>query len=110
MERQWRTMGNDTRKLLDKMPRNYAFYALQHSVNVRNTLPLKHQPDACPLSLFTGKKPYAGHFRVWGCTVYAKVFNPITKMANRAVRCVYLGRAPDQTGDLCFDASTRKMH
>ena len=110
MERQWRTMCLETRKCLHNMPRNYAWYALQHTVQVRNTLPLRNNVDQCPLSLFTGSKPSAAHFRVWGCTAYAKVINPITKMADRAIRGIHLGCAPNQTGYLFFDPSTRKLH
>ena len=110
MERQWRTMAAATIKMLhmSKLPRNYAWYALRQSVDVRNTLPLKGQMDACPLLLFTGKKPAAGHFRVFGCVVYAKVFlNRASKMSDQAVRCVHLGRAPNQTG---YDPAIKVSH
>lgn len=74
MERQWRTMANATRGLLvkSKLPKNYAWYALQQSVLVANTLPLKHNPDNCSYSLFTGTKPSASGFRVFGCVAYVK--------------------------------------
>ena len=112
MERQWRTMGEETVKLLDKskLTRNYAWYALRQSVDVRNTLPLKGDPNNCALSLFTGRKPSASHFRVFGCVVYAKVFDRITKMSNQAVRCVHLGRAENQSGYYCYDPATKRMH
>ena len=112
MERQWRTMASATVKMLhkSKLTRNYAWYALKQSVDVRNTLPLKGRPDDCPLSLFTGKKPSAAHFRVFGCAVYAKVFNRISKMSDQAVRCIHLGRAPNQSGYLCYDPATKRMH
>ena len=43
MERQWLTMGNDTRANMteSKLPRNYVWYALSDSVDKRNTLPIK---------------------------------------------------------------------
>ena len=44
------------------------------------------------------------------CVVYAKVFDRMSKMSDQAVRCVHLGRAPNQTGYLCFDPATRCMH
>jgi hypothetical protein len=111
MERQWGTMTNDTRGLLEKskLPRNYAWYALQQAVAVRNTLPLKDNWDECPLSILTGKKPSASHFRVFGCVVYCKVFDRVTKMANQAVRCIHLGRAPNQSGYLCYNPESKKM-
>ena len=95
-------MGNDTRAQMEKrkMPHNFAWYALRHSVDVANTLPFDSNPDACPLSVFTGSKPHAAHFRVWGCVAYAKhcsLYDRVTKMANQAVvRVVHLGRAPNQ--------------
>ena len=105
-------MGNATRAMMQhaKLPRNYAWYALRQSVAVRNTLPISSDPDACPHSRFTGSKPSASQFRVWGCVAYAKVYDRVTKMANQAVRCVHLGRAPNQSGYLCYEPRTRTMH
>ena len=99
MERQWRTMANDTRAMLNtsKLPRNYCWYALRQSVAVRNTLPIETDPSTCALSLFTGSKPPAGHFRVFGCVVYAKIYDRMHKMSNQAVCCVHLGSAPGGT-------------
>ena len=112
MERQWRTMGSEAVKMLhkSKLPRNYAWYALAQSVAVRNTLPLSEDPDNCPLSLFTGIKPKASQFRVWGCVVYAKVFDRVTKMSNQAVRCINLGPAPNQSGYICYEPETKRIH
>ena len=112
MERQWRTHGNATRAMLQKsrLPRNFAWYALAQSVKVRNTLPIADKPDECPYSLFTGKKPSASQFRVFGCVCYAKIYDRVTKMSNEAVRCVNLGPAPNQSGVIAYDVSTRKRH
>lgn len=63
--------------------------------------------SACPLSLFTGSKPPAAHFRVWGCVGYFKVHNPITKMADRAVRGIHLGSVPH--GYRMLDPAMRKV-
>ena len=111
MERQWRSMGDDARRCMigKRVPRNYAWYALRHSVAVANTLPISSAPDSCALSLFTGKKPNASRFRVWGCVVYAKVYNRVTKMSDQAVRCIHLGLANDQTGYLCYEPESRKL-
>jgi hypothetical protein len=111
MERQWRTMGGDTRSMLNEsnLPRNYAWYALKQSVDVRNTLPFGDSPDQCPLSIFCGGiKPNASQFRAWGCVAYAKVFDRVTKMADQAVRCVHLGR--NDSGYLCYDPAAKRMH
>ena len=111
MERQWRTLSNATRALLQNasLPRNFAWYAFQQAAFVNNTLPLKGHPDECSLSRFTGNKPSVAHVRVFGCVAYAKVYNRVTKMANQAVRCLYLGPAPNQAGSICFEPSTRKL-
>ena len=112
MERQWRTMGNDTRKMLQhsKLPRNYAWYALYTSVQVGNTLPHKDNPNVCSHLLFTGHKPDVQSFRVWGCMMYAQLYDPITKQANRALRLVHLGRAPNQPGYIGVDPETKAVH
>eukprot|EP00966_Prymnesium_polylepis_P052867 1224635-Prymnesium_polylepis.1 len=69
MERQWRDMGNDTRTLMchAKLPKNYAWYALEESVRVANTLPIKGNTSKCAHLLFTGHRPTVTTFRVWGC-------------------------------------------
>ena len=112
IERQWRTLGNATRAMLSKskLPRNYAWYAFAQATDVNNTLPHSDNPNECSYSLFTGAKPSAAHYRVWGCVAYAKIYNPLTKMADRAVRGVHLGRAPNQSGYLVYEPQTRKMH
>ena len=111
MERQWRTMGSETVKLLEKsnLPRNFAWYALNQTVSVRNTLPIRGDVTNCPLSLFTGVKPNASQFRVFGCVVYAKIYNRTSKMSNQAVRCLHLGRAPNQSGYICLEPTTQRM-
>jgi hypothetical protein len=111
-ERMWRTMGNDTRACMQhaRLPRNYCWYALRHGVDVRNTLPLKRDPTLCAYKLFTGRTPNVMGFRVWGCVVYAKLMHPLTKMANRAVRCVHLGRAQSGPGYVCYDPAGQRVH
>ena len=112
MERQWRTMGECTRSLLNaaKLPRTYAGYALMHAVAVNNTLPLKSDPETCALSIYAGSKPNAAHFRVFGCVVYCKLYDRITKMSNQAVRCIHLGCAPNQTGYVCYEPETKRVY
>lgn len=109
IERQWRTLGNATRAMLSKskLPRNYAWYAFAQATDVQNTLPHADNVNECSYSLFTGNKPSASHFRVWGCVAYAKIYNPLTKMADRAIRGVHLGHAPNQSGYLVYEPQTR---
>ena len=111
MERQWRTMANDTRSCMhrSRMSKNYAWYALQHVVQVANTLPKAGWPSTCAHKIFTGRAPMVTGFRVFGCMMYAQVFNPISKMADRAVRCIHLGRLPNQPGYLGLDPETGKL-
>ena len=110
-ERQWGVMGNDTRRLLNvsKLPRNFAWYALRHSVDVRNTLPLRDDPTQCPYKLFLKRTPNVMNLRVWGCMVYPKIMHTATKMANRSVPCIHLGRCPTQPGYLAYNPATGKV-
>ena len=91
MERQWRSMASGSRKSLHhgNIPCNYCWYALDESVAVANTLPIQGNESKCPRLLFTGKKPNVTRFRVMFCMMYAQVYDPLTKMANRAVRCIH---------------------
>jgi hypothetical protein len=112
MERQWRTMGNDTRALLEhsKLTRNYAWYALSESVQVANTLPIAGNETQCAHKLFTGHTPNVTHFRVFGCMMYAKIYDPVTKMANRAMRGIHLRRCTHQPGYEMLEPETGKVH
>ena len=112
MERQWRSMASDSRKSLHhgNIPRNYCWYALDESVAVANTLPIHGNQSKCPHLLFTGKKPNVTKFRVMFSMMYAQVYDPLTKMANRAVRCIHLGRCRNQPGYLGLDPETGKLH
>ena len=49
-------------------------------------------------------------FRVMFSMMYAQVYDPLTKMANRAVRCIHLGRCRNQPGYLGLDPETGKLH
>ena len=110
-ERQWRVMGNDTRRLLNhsSLPRNFAWYALRHSVDVRNTLPLRGDTSNCPYKLFLKRTPNVMSLRVWGCMVYPKIMHTAHKMANQSLPCIHLGRCPTQPGFLCYDPAARKL-
>ena len=47
--------------------------------------------------------------KVFGCTVYAHISSPQSKLAPRAERCIFIGYASSQKGYKCFNPSTKKF-
>ena len=109
MERQWRTMGNDTRHslALSGLPAGYYYYLLKAAVQASWSIPINAAET--PWSRFTGKPAPALYLRVPGCLAYYKVLKPANKMAMRARRAVHLGRAEDQPAYLLLDIESRSI-
>ena len=109
MERQWRTMGNDTRHALalSRLPAGYYYYLLKAAVQASWSIPINGSET--PWSRFTGKHAPAQSLRVPGCLAYYKVLKPGTKVAMRARRAVHLGRAEDQPAYILLDIETRSI-
>ena len=109
MERQWRTLGNDTRHALSLsgMPAGYYYYFLKAAVQASWSIPLNSQET--PWQRFTGKPAPARYLRVPGCLAYYKVVHPPSKMSMRARRAIHLGRAWDQPAYILLDIETRSI-
>ena len=107
MERQWRTIANDTRHVLavSRMPSSYWWYAMRGAVAASWSIPLN--AEETPWSRLTGHKPSASKYRVIGCLAYYKVRHPSSKAEMRARAAIHLGLAEDQAGYLFYDLESR---
>ena len=65
--------------------------------------------NAGGVPLFTGRPADTSGCRPFGCISYPKVYNPVTKAADRAIRCVYLGPSWDQPGGIHYHPPTRRV-
>ena len=107
MERQWRTIANDTRHVLAvaRLPLSYWWYAMRGSVAASWAIPLN--AEETPWSRFTGRKPSSLKYKVIGCLAYYKAREVSSKAEMRGRAAVYLGLAEDQSGHLFLDVESR---
>ena len=107
MERQWRTIANDTRHVLAvaRLPSSYWWYAMRGSVAASWAIPFNGSET--PWFRWAGRKPSALKYKVIGCLAYYKVRAPSSKAEMRGRAAVYLGLAEDQAGHLFIDIETR---
>lgn len=62
---------------------------------IRNRTPVGPEGKT-PEEAYSGKKPYIGHMRVWGCLAYARVpkENRENKLEPVAIQCIFIGYRP----------------
>ena len=60
-----------------------------------------------PFKLWIDKKPSLNHFKVWGCPIEVKIYDPSLKKTNsRTTRCYFIGY-PSHSKGYKFYCSTR---
>ena len=106
MERQWRTIANDTRHALAlaQLPPGAWWYVARATVIVSWSIPINAHET--PWSRFTGRASSPHVHRVVGCLAYYRVVKPASKAHMRARRAIHLGRAENQPGYLLMDLET----
>ena len=108
MERQWRTIANDTRHALAlaQLPPGAWWYVARATVVVSWSIPINEHET--PWSRFTGRASSPHVHRVVGCLAYYRDVKPASKAHMRARRAIHLGRAENQPGYLLMDLETGK--
>ena len=109
MERQWRTIGNDTRHLLANanLPPGIWWHAMRASVHCSWSIPINAAET--PWSRFTGRPSSPFLHRTFGCLAYYRLRQPESKAHMRAARGLHLGRAENQPGYSVLDLESRKI-
>ena len=109
MERQWRTINNDTRHLLAtaNLPPKAWWYALRAAVDVSHAIPINSTET--PWSRFTGRRSSPLIHKVFGCLAYYLDRSPASKAHMRAKRGLNFGRAEDQPGYSIYDLDTKSV-
>ena len=112
-ERQWSTLGADCRACMRAAgaTRNLWWDCMLHVCDVAARLPIDGAPDECGMSRWYGKKPrFSTVVRPWGCLCYPKIIHTQSKVHDQSVRCMHLGRSPDQPGWRCFDPVSGRIY
>ena len=75
-----------------------------------NRLPSSALEDKTPHELWTGKKPYLSHLRVFGCDAYVHVQKEKrTKLGNKSEGCIFIGYKDGLNGYKLWNLETRKV-
>ena len=53
------------------LPKSFWGYALETVVYILNRVPSK-SVEVTPYEIWTNKRPYFSHMKIWGCPVYVK--------------------------------------
>ena len=70
---------------------NLLKYLWGEPIKTANYIPSKSVPKT-PFKLWTSRKPSLNHFRVWGCPIEVRLYNPQEKKLDpRTVRCYFIG-------------------
>ena len=86
IERLWRTISGDGRASLLAAPElddSYFVFAVIDANGKRNVFPFSDDKSSCPLHAFTGKRPSASVFRVFGSLAYVTLDHELNQSAKR---------------------------
>jgi hypothetical protein len=113
-ERPWRTIRDNASAMLHSMavPNSMWSCAVSTVVYLRNrTYSRSVGPTGgIPLTLLTSSVPDASKFRVFGCTVFAKVPDKLRrKLSEKAFRGVMVGYPNDAPGYRVYNPETRRI-
>ena len=96
------TLGEMARamRVAAAMPQTYWGYAVMCAVYLKNRLVSKSTDGKTPFELWAGRKADLSHVRCFGAVAFAHVPLPSGKMADKAVRCRFVGYDPKSSGYL----------
>ena len=111
------TLLNPVRAMLHESQLDKSFWdeALLNAVYTRNLSPISANDSMTPYQIWFGMKPSVSHLRIFGSTCF--VFSPLshrqktgfTKLADRSVKCKFLGYCIDSKGYRLLNASNKIM-
>lgn len=113
VERRNRTMIEMARSLLKgmKMPSYFWGEAIRHAIYLLNRLPTRAVSRITPYEAWSGKKPYIGHIRVFGCIAHMRIPNVnLEKLDDRSKVVVHLGKEPGTKAYRVYDPVNKKVH
>ena len=90
-----------------EMPEYYWAKVLHTSIYIMNKTSTATIHGMTPEEMFTRKKPYLSHLKVFGCLAYVHVPDELrSKMDPKAKKCVFIGYSLEQKGYRCYNPIT----
>lgn len=112
VERRNRTVMEISRSLLKSInvPGRLWGEVVRHYVHLLNRLPTKAMGSTTPFEAWSGRKPYLGHLRVFGCTAHVRpAALHMKKLDDRSIPMVYLRVEEGSKAHSLFDPQTKRI-
>ena len=111
-ERMNRTLVECARTMMAEaqLPKSYWAEAILTATYVKNRTPSKTTDGKTPFERWYGKKPYVGHFRVFGCLAYVHIPKvDRNKFDSKATLCRFIGYSLNRKGYKLYNEEERKV-
>ena len=111
-ERMNRTLMEKARSMLSGTGLGQEFWAeaVETACYLVNRSPSSALEDKTPHEVWTGKKPYLSHLRVFGCDAYVHLpKEKRTKLDNKSEKCIFIGYKDGLKGYKLWNPETRKV-
>ena len=92
VERHNRTLLEMKKSIMSRsnLPKYLWGETIKTTTYILNRVPSKLVPKT-PFELWTGRKPSLNHFKVWGCLVKVKIYDPsLKKIDSITTRCYFI--------------------
>ena len=108
-EKRNRTLLEMVRSMMGKadLPKSFWGYELEIPIYILNIVPSK-SIDVTPYEIWTNKKPYLSHMKVWGCPAYVKWILS-DKLESKSDKCLFVGYPNETMGNKFYNSLEQKM-
>ena len=109
-ERINRTLFEMTRSLLmhAKLPVYFWEFAILTAVYLRNKCITTVNKTKTPDEIFSGKKPYIKHLKVFGCDAYMHI-QKTKKLDKQSIKCIFIGYSTQNMAYKLYNIETRRI-
>ena len=108
-KRRNRTLLDMVRSIMGKadLPKFFWGYALEIVVYILNRAPSK-SVEVTPYEIWTNKKPYLSHMKVWGCPAYVK-WTISDKLEPKSDKCRFVGYLKETMGYQFYNTLEQRL-
>eukprot|EP00965_Chrysotila_dentata_P215276 6188669-Pleurochrysis_carterae.AAC.2 len=89
---------------------SFWWYHIKSSTDVAALLPSRETPNESAWYHFTGNVPSCAGVRPIGRRVHPKIMLQPNKLSLQSTPCIYLGRARNQPGHMCYEAMSKRVY
>lgn len=110
-ERKNRAIMNMDESILARscVPKSFWSEAVNWSLHILNRSPTLAVQNLTPDETWSGEKPDAGHFRIFGCISYADILDEKgKKLNNKSEKCIFLGVGKNIKAYKLYNPRTKK--